>query len=152
MVVLGVSIPFVATLLLSSLMLVGFASAQEPASAGDQDTEGALRADTSGAETTPRYGRHGSMRAQPGRREEVIGILLNASEVLSSEGCLVYAVGSDPDEADLIWVTEIWESKEAHAASIELPAVREAIEKAMPMLTGEFTGSEFDVLGGLGLP
>lgn len=150
--VLEVSIPFVATFLLLSLMLVGFASAQEPANGENQETEAAYRADTSGAETTPRYGRHGSMRAQPGRRDEVVGILLKASEELSTEGCLLYAVGSDPDHADLIWVTEIWESKEAHAASLELPAVREAIEKAMPMLTGEFTGSEFDVLGGLGLP
>ncbi|GAA0528798.1 hypothetical protein GCM10009533_30080 [Saccharopolyspora spinosporotrichia] len=38
------------------------------------------------------------------------------------------------------WVTEVWKSKEHHTASLELPEVKEAIGKAMPLLTGEFTG------------
>lgn len=51
---------------------------------------------------------------------------------------------------DTIWVFETWLSKEHHAASLELPETKAAIAKAMPMLTGDFTTQELDVIGGLG--
>ena len=49
-------------------------------------------------------------------------------------------------------MTEVWQGKEQHDASLELPATRAAIAVAMPMLTGEFTGQELTVVGGLGVP
>ena len=36
-----------------------------------------------------------------------------------------------------------------HDASLRLPWTQAAIGKAMPMLTGEFTGQELIVIGGL---
>ncbi|MFJ4006884.1 hypothetical protein ACIPWL_26005 [Streptomyces sp. NPDC090023] len=48
-------------------------------------------------------------------------------------------------------MTEVWQSKEHHDASLELPEAKAAIGKAMPMLTGEFTRQELSVAGGLGL-
>ncbi|MGW3917210.1 hypothetical protein ACWEBX_37820 [Streptomyces sp. NPDC005070] len=50
-----------------------------------------------------------------------------------------------------IWVTEVWQSKDHHDASLELPEANAAIGKAMPLLTGEFTRQELSVAGGLGL-
>jgi quinol monooxygenase YgiN len=41
--------------------------------------------------------------------------------------------------------------KEHHDASLQLPATKAAIGKAMPMLTGEFTRQELTVVGGLGV-
>lgn len=38
-----------------------------------------------------------------------------------------------------------------HDASLQLPETRAAIGSAMPMLTGEFTGRETAVVGGLGV-
>ena len=52
---------------------------------------------------------------------------------------------------DTIRVSEIWESKEHHDASLQLPDTKAAIGKAMPMLTGEFTSQELTVVGGLGV-
>jgi quinol monooxygenase YgiN len=46
----------------------------------------------------------------------------------------------------------VWESREAHRASLQLPETRQAITEAMPLLTGEFQSIELDVVGGLGLP
>ena len=43
---------------------------------------------------------------------------------------------SDADD-DRIHVMEVWESKEHHDASLQLPETRAAIAQAMPMLTGE---------------
>jgi quinol monooxygenase YgiN len=97
------------------------------------------------------YGYVGSMRAKAGRRDEVIGILLAGADGLRAAGCQVYAVCTAPDDADAIWVTEIWDSAEAHHASLQLPETREAIGRAMPMLTGEFTRQELTVAGGLGV-
>ncbi|MFC4857666.1 putative quinol monooxygenase [Actinophytocola glycyrrhizae] len=99
-----------------------------------------------------RYGYFGTMRVKPGHRDEVVATLVSGQDGLRAAGCDLYAVGVSDDDKDLVWVNEIWVSKEAHAASLRLPATRAAIEKTMPLLTGEFTGHEIDVVGGLGVP
>ncbi|WBB50335.1 antibiotic biosynthesis monooxygenase [Verrucosispora sp. WMMA2044] len=91
------------------------------------------------------------MKSTPGHRDEVVDILLRGVEGLRLIGCQLYVVSvSDTDDVT-IWVSEVWESKEQHDASLQLPETRAAINKAMPMLTGEFTGQEVTVVGGLGL-
>lgn len=97
------------------------------------------------------YGYVGTMKAKPGRREEVVAILLESTAGLREAGCELYLVGVAETDEETIWVTEVWRSKEHHDASLQLPEVRAAIESAMPMLTGEFTGHEVTVRGGLGL-
>lgn len=97
------------------------------------------------------YGYIGSMKARPGCRDDVVSILLSGVDGLRQAGCLLYVVGeSDTDDAT-IWVSEVWPSRQDHDASLQLPEVRAAIGKAMPMLTGEFTGQELSVVGGLGI-
>lgn len=97
------------------------------------------------------YGYFGTMRVRPGKREEVLAILLRAADEMQAGGCHAYVVG-EAEDPDVICVSELWESKEAHDASLQLPETREAIAQAMPMLTGEFTGHEMTVRGGLGVP
>ena len=97
------------------------------------------------------YGYFGTMRVKPGQREAVLAILLRAADQLSAHGCHAYVVG-EGDDPDVVCVSELWESKAAHDASLELPETREAIAAAMPMLTGEFPGYEMAVRGGLGAP
>ncbi|WP_245674266.1 MULTISPECIES: antibiotic biosynthesis monooxygenase [Actinoplanes] len=92
------------------------------------------------------------MRTKPGHRDEVLAILLSGSEGLRAAGCHLYVVGVSDTDDQTIWVNEVWESREHHAASLQLPATRAAIAAAMPMLTGEFTSQEFTVRGGLGVP
>jgi len=97
------------------------------------------------------YGYIGSMRTREGHRDEVIEILLGGADGLRDAGCQLYAVGSDPADADVIWVSEIWDSRELHDASLQLPETKAAIGRAMPLLTGEFTRQELNVVGGLGV-
>jgi quinol monooxygenase YgiN len=97
------------------------------------------------------YGYIGSMRTRPGRRDDVIKILLSGADGLRAAGCQVYAVGTDDEDPELIWVTEVWDSAERHHASLQLPETKAAIGQAMPMLTGEFSRQEFTVAGGLGV-
>jgi quinol monooxygenase YgiN len=51
-------------------------------------------------------------------------------------GCLSYIIAKDSADPDAIWVTEVWESKDRHAASLQLRAVRSAITRAKPIIAG----------------
>lgn len=97
------------------------------------------------------YGYIGSMKTQPGRRDDVMSILLADVDGLRAAGCGYYVVSEADADEDTIVVMEVWETKQHHEASLELPETRAAIARAMPMLTGEFTGQELKVVGGLGL-
>lgn len=95
------------------------------------------------------YGLIGKMMAQPGKREALTSILVEG--VAGMPGCLSYVVANDPTNADQIWITEVWESREAHAASLSLPSVRDAITKGRPMIAGMEAVAETAPVGGSGL-
>ena len=85
-------------------------------------------------EAKPRYGLIGQMLSAPGKREELVAILTQATADMP--GCLSYIVALDSGNPDALWITEVWDSRESHAASLKLPAVRAAIAKARPLITG----------------
>jgi quinol monooxygenase YgiN len=97
------------------------------------------------------YGYLGTMRAKPGKGGEVVDLLLAGIETEPMPGCELYVVGTDRDDPDLLRISEVWTTKEAHDESLTLPAVRATIAVVMPLLTGEFTSHEVDVHGGFGL-
>ena len=98
------------------------------------------------------YGLFGKLVTKSGERDAVVAILHRNLDALRSAGCLLYLINHDPEDENVIWVTEVWDSAASHAASLELPSVKEAIAEAMPLLTGEFDQIELSVVGGLGLP
>ena len=95
------------------------------------------------------YERLGSLKTHPGKRDEVVAILLSGLAGLKAVGCLVYDVSLDLGDEDSIWVREVWADQASHRASLQLPETRTAIAAAMPMLTGEFTGAELRTVGGI---
>ena len=48
-------------------------------------------------------------------------------------------------------MTEVWDSKESHQASLELPAVKAAIDRARPLIAGFGDYVVTEPIGGLGL-
>ena len=96
------------------------------------------------------YGLIGKMRAVAGQRDALIAILLEGTG--SMPGCLSYIVATDPADADAIWITEVWDSKESHDASLTLPSVRAAISRARPMIAGFGPSTVTTPVGGVGLP
>lgn len=98
------------------------------------------------------YGYAGTMRTHPGHRDDVVAILLKDVDGLRRVGCQLYVVSVSDSDPELVWITEVWDSKEHHDASLQLPETKAAIAAAMPMLTGDFTGQELTVVGGLGVP
>lgn len=90
----------------------------------------------------------GTLGVKPGSRDQVAAILTRANaELAKAAGCLLYEVGVNDDTPDTVFVVELWESAEAHQASLQLETVRAAIAEAMPLLSGEMGGWRFDVVG-----
>ncbi|MEA3543034.1 MAG: putative quinol monooxygenase [Pseudomonadota bacterium] len=85
-------------------------------------------------EAKPRYGLIGQMLSLPGKRDELVAYLKEAMGGMP--GCLSYIVALDGANPDALWITEVWDSRESHAASLKLPAVRAAIAKARPIIAG----------------
>ena len=99
------------------------------------------------------YQLHGSLKAAKGSGNKLANILIEASEVVSElDDCKLYLVSLDKKDEDIIWITEVWESKEAHDSSLALDSIRTLIGKAMPLLDGmPEKGQELNFLGGYGI-
>ena len=63
-----------------------------------------------------------------------------------------YVIAHDSKDADALWITEVWDSPESHRASLQLPAVQQAIARGKPMIAGFGERFETIPLGGAGLP
>ena len=80
------------------------------------------------------FGMIGKMKAQPGKRAELIAILGSGTSAMP--GCRAYLIAEDAKDSDAIWITEIWDDAASHKASLQLPAVRDAIAKGRPLIAG----------------
>ncbi len=95
------------------------------------------------------YGLIGKIIATPGCRDDLAAILAGIGPM---PGCLTYVVAHDPSDRNGVWVTEVWESAEAHEASLQQPEVSEAIARGRPLITRFEHRFETEPVGGLGLP
>lgn len=95
------------------------------------------------------YGLIGKMSAMAGQRNALIAILLEG--VAGMPGCLSYVVAKEPNNADAIWVTEVWDSQASHRASLSLPSVQQAIARGKPLIASFDTHFETIPIGGHGL-
>ncbi|MFP7761233.1 putative quinol monooxygenase [Marisediminicola sp. LYQ85] len=89
----------------------------------------------------------GTLGAVAGKRDELVAHLVGRNDALREVGCLAYEVGVSDDQPDTVFVVELWTSAEAHQASLALPEVQQVIAAARPLLSGEFGGFRFDVVG-----
>jgi quinol monooxygenase YgiN len=103
----------------------------------------------SAVEENHMFGMLGRMKAVAGQRDALIDILLGSSGPMP--GCLSYIVAKDLADPDAIWITEAWNSKESHDASLKLPQVQAAIAKARPLIAGFDSGAQTQPVFGIGL-
>ncbi|PWH06993.1 antibiotic biosynthesis monooxygenase [Brachybacterium endophyticum] len=89
----------------------------------------------------------GTLGTVPDRRDEVVALLTRRDERLRDLGCLAYEVGTNDEDPDTVYVMEVWQSAEAHQASLQDTSVASAIQEARPLLNGEFGGFRFEVSG-----
>lgn len=89
----------------------------------------------------------GTLGTLPGKRDELVALLVRRNPVLNQLGCMLYEVGVNDDDPDVVHVMELWVSADAHRASLAHADIRACIEAARPLLSGEFGGYQFDVKG-----
>ena len=94
------------------------------------------------------YGLIGKINTKPGQRDALAAILLQGTQDMP--GCLSYVVAADPANADALWITELWDSKDSHAASLRLPGVQAALQAGRPLIVGFGERFETQPIGGFG--
>ncbi|HYC03901.1 MAG TPA: antibiotic biosynthesis monooxygenase family protein [Azospirillaceae bacterium] len=98
------------------------------------------------------YGLSGNFIAQPGKRDELAAILMEAAgRMHQAKGCRLYVVATQPGDDNAVWVTEVWDSEADHKASLGLPGTPELIQRARPLIAGMGNRFTTSVLGGHGL-
>jgi quinol monooxygenase YgiN len=95
------------------------------------------------------FGLISKIKTTAGQRDALIAILIEGTSAMP--GCLSYVVASDTADAEAIWVTEVWDSRASHQASLSLPSVQQAIAKGRPMIAGFGGRFETEPVGGHGL-
>jgi quinol monooxygenase YgiN len=95
------------------------------------------------------FGLISKIRSVPDQRDALITVLI--ARTSNMPGCLSYVVAGDVVDSEAIWVTEVWESRDAHSASLALPGVQQAIAKGRPLIAGFGERFETRPAGGHGL-
>lgn len=95
------------------------------------------------------YGLIGKMMAVDGQRDALADILL--AGLRDMPGNLSYVVAAASDDPNTLWISEVWTDADAHAASLSLPSVQEAIRKGRPLIASMERVAETAPLGGTGL-
>lgn len=96
------------------------------------------------------HGIIGKMIAAPGKREELIALMLNAGSDMP--GCLSYIVARDSMDENALWITEVWESRKAHSEALASPSVKQRIAACKHLIKGFAHRIETTPAGGQGLP
>lgn len=101
---------------------------------------------------TSRFAQHTQLLAAPGRRDELIAKFLESVEIQrENPDCEIMIVSTAPASADIVYLTEVWSSKDAWE-SARRSAPIQAWAAAMPALVGAPPETTpLDVVGGNGL-
>lgn len=99
-----------------------------------------------------KFGMFGKITTLENKRDELVGILLEAAEAMNAlEECEVYIVSVKEEEPNAIWVTEVWQDEHAHKASLSIDAVKTLIQRGRPLILGMEIVESFVPQGGKGL-
>jgi quinol monooxygenase YgiN len=92
------------------------------------------------------------MTVKPGKRDEVINILLTAGKPFNDNpACILYLVYKDNKDPNAIWVEDVWTNKEDHVAAMSSLEMRPFIAQCMPLLEGIPEQAEVELVGGKGV-
>jgi quinol monooxygenase YgiN len=93
------------------------------------------------------YGLIAKLTLLPGKRDEVIALLTESSA--NMPGCFSYVIANDAKDENVLWVTEVWESKASHDTSLSLRAVQAVIPKVKPLLANFEKIAETEPVAGI---
>lgn len=95
-----------------------------------------------------KYGMYVKFITHDGKRDELTANLLQvANNFHLISGCELYVINHSSEDENVIWVTEVWASKEAHEASLTLEGNKEQIAASLPLIK-KIEKIELQTLGG----
>ena len=95
---------------------------------------------------------HGRLGAKEGKRDALAANLLRAAAAMNAvAACRLYLVSTTASDPNGVWVTEVWDNANDHAASLKRPETQELIAETMPLIAElPQRGPNLSVLGGKG--
>jgi quinol monooxygenase YgiN len=100
-------------------------------------------------------GRYVKITAQPGQGVALAELMLDVARSLrGTDGCELYVINRAVDEADVVWVTEIWRDQAAIDASLQVlqtDAGKAQMGEVMALVAGPPQRTDLEPLGGIGL-
>jgi quinol monooxygenase YgiN len=99
-----------------------------------------------------KVGRYVRMVATPGAGAALADGLLKVAEGMrSTAGCELYIVNRTPDEADAVWVTEVWADEASSDAALNQDLGEAGLGAVLPLLAAPPEFIELTPVGGPGL-
>src|SRR5437588_11907909 len=97
-------------------------------------------------------GRYAKAVAKAGKGEELAQKPLEVARALrEAPGCQLYVINRSSADADVVWVTELWQSQEQLDAALQTPEARERIPEVLDLVRdGGFERIDLEPLGGAG--
>src|SRR5262249_4735469 len=97
-----------------------------------------------------KVGRYVKATAKPGQADALAERLLTVAEQLRPvPGCELYLINRAPDDADAVWVTEVW-SSQAELDGALAAADKEQMREVLELTDGQFERIDMTPLGGVG--
>jgi quinol monooxygenase YgiN len=101
-------------------------------------------------------GRYVKMSARSGQGDVLAQLMLEVARSLhGTDGCLLYAINRVIDDAETVWVTELWRDEAAvedSLAVLRTDAGQARLGQVMALLEGPPERIDLHPLGGVGLP
>jgi quinol monooxygenase YgiN len=98
------------------------------------------------------YAQHAKMIVSPGKRDELIQRLNESLELFTRiPGCIYYLIGKT-EESNIVWLSELWISKEAKDAVAMAPESVKVMKEVMPFVVSVLDRTTMTVVNGFGIP
>ncbi|MCW2722099.1 MAG: hypothetical protein QOG20_6778 [Pseudonocardiales bacterium] len=104
-------------------------------------------------EGSRRVGRYVRMVAHEGQGARLADTLLRVADGMrGAPGCELYVINVSNDEADTVWVTEVWADEEASDRALNGELGEVGIGDVLELLAGPPELVDITPIGGAGLP
>jgi quinol monooxygenase YgiN len=99
------------------------------------------------------YGIYTRHTAKPGQRDGLVANLLRAADLLQGNPDCIHWVVNTTDDPNVVWISVVWASKEAHDAALQPENMRALIGEARQFLSEDVMPEQIFVtpVGGKGL-
>jgi quinol monooxygenase YgiN len=89
------------------------------------------------------------MTTQPGKRDEVIEIMLKSGAAFNDNpSCVLYVVSKDKKDDNVLWVQDLWTNGDDHKTAMNDAEMQAYVKQAMPLLDGMPQQKEVEIVGG----